>query len=82
MLTVSSVVGGLALPGLLVANITGIPILTVAGALDSKGCRSLSIPLKAIVPIGVTAFGQAFTLDGSTSGDLLASSEGVSITIP
>ncbi len=72
--------GGLALPGLALANITGSKLLLTSGVLDASGCAVLALPLKAGIASGFTFYGQTFTLDGATNGDLVASSRGTSIT--
>jgi hypothetical protein len=70
----------LPLPGLLVANIGGGEVLTLSGTLDSSGCRVTAIPLNAGIAAGATVYGQVFTFDGATNGDLLASSQGTTLT--
>ena len=73
--------GGLPLPGLLVANIGGQKVLTATGALDAAGCASLGLQLGPSLAPGLTAYGQVFTFDGATNGDLLASSQGATVVV-
>ena len=72
--------GGLVLPGLLVANVVGTKILLTTGVLGPSGCDVTALPLAEGLPTGASAHGQVFTLDGSVGGDLLASSQGWTIT--
>ncbi len=72
--------GGLTIPGLAIANITGTQILFLSGNTGPDGCDVLRLPLNTTIASGFTFFGQTFTLDGATNGDLTASSQGTSIT--
>ena len=72
--------GGLQLPGLVIANITGTQILFLSGNTGADGCDVVRLPLNDNIASGFTFFGQTFTLEGATNGDLAASSRGTSIT--
>ena len=72
--------GGLPLPGLLIANITGSKIIEKSGVLDANGCGVTTLPLNPGLTPGISVYGQTFTFDGATNGDLLASSQGTVIT--
>ena len=74
------IVGGLPLPGLLLANITGTVYSQVSGVLDSAGQKTFAVPLATTLTSGVTVYLQGFTFEGATNGDLLVSSRGVSLT--
>ncbi len=75
----SQIPGGLPLPGFLLANIAGVKLLTLAGALDANGCDAVGLELKSSLSPGVSFYGQVFTFDGSAGGDVLASSQGTTI---
>lgn len=62
--------GGLALPGLALANITGARLLVTNGVPGSGGTDLVARPA------GFTRFGQVFTLEGAINGALAAPSRG------
>ena len=71
---------GLPLPGLAVINITGAEVLMLNGNTGADGCDVVALPLNSTIPAGISVFGQTFTLEGASNGDLAASSQGTTIT--
>jgi hypothetical protein len=69
---------GLVLPGLATLNVTGNILLNLNGTLDTNGRATVSLPVGANVPAGLTVFQQLFTLNGQAA--LLAGSFGYSVT--
>jgi hypothetical protein len=69
---------GIPIPGLLLLNIGGTPILVVNKALDANGDAVVGIPVPT-VPAGVHVFAQGFVLDPASGGDVFASSKGLEL---
>jgi hypothetical protein len=70
--------GGLVLPGVLLLNITGIPILTATAVLNAQGDAVFGVPVP-VVPPGVHVFAQGFVFDPTAGGQALASSKGLEL---
>ncbi len=69
---------GVDLPGLLLLNLGGTPLLVATLDLGFNGGAVLALPLAAIPP-GVHAFAQGFVLDPTAGGALFASSKGLEL---
>jgi hypothetical protein len=70
---------GVALPGLLLLQIGGVPLGVHSTGLDAGGAALLSAPLGAI-PAGATVYAQGFVLDPTAGGHAFASSRGLALT--
>jgi hypothetical protein len=70
--------GGLVLPGLMLLNISGIPILTATAVLDAQGDAVIGVPVPTVPP-GVHVFAQGFVFDPTAGGQALASSKGLEL---
>ncbi|MEM7308275.1 MAG: hypothetical protein AAF682_16465, partial [Planctomycetota bacterium] len=67
----------LPIPGLLLLNITGTPLLIAEGALDGNGDFVVGVELPVVSP-GSQVFAQGFVAD-TAGGDFFASSKGLDL---
>jgi len=71
---------GVTVPGLMLLNIGGTPLVIANGQLDASGTTVLGVPVPAPVAPGSKVFAQGFVLDPTPTGDLFASSKGLELT--